>query len=505
MDGVRRGEGDEARPAVRVVWSDARPGSDGIRTARWRWILLVLALVGVGTVVGWRAAGGDETPATTVPARALSEPEAVTVDATTVDRAIVDGGWQIVELGFSVQFGDIASTGDGFVAVGSDIDGPGLWSSLTGESWTLSKRLDVAEAVAALAPPVHWRSIPWQLEMWNGAVVAVGSVGTSRGVWIDGEFGGFIGEPRLASWSRVVFGESLLTVVDNEWLMSNTGDSWTPIEPQGLPGGMAYLVGFVDGFYYADGGRNSSACTSDHLYRSVDGVRWEVAAMESVAVEEPEFLILNGFATTNGVPISVGGIEDTPDQVRPGFVPGLWKHAGDGGWERCELGELFEPHTTTFELVRVNTVGGAATVAVSGVEYSVPEGSVIATDAGDLLVESVRSDGIAIRGGTAGWTLLRPGTKITLLRRPGLGLPVSNGAQVAILGALISEDPENPRLSFSVPTVWVSDDACASWTELSINEPERLGHVAEIAISDDTIVLIGATEDTATVVWHRNI
>lgn len=517
--GTRDGGNGEERPAVRIVsgggGDELWEASSGKGPQR-RWVLLVLgfaaALAGV-TAIGTLGGGGDASSVSTITVPLLSELGPVTVDATGSYERESGGDRGLVQLELETSLGNVVATDSGFVAVGHDSNGLGLWRSSTGEFWQRSQRLEVPPGVDLSNLVAPWGMSQVRLLEWDGSTFVFGSVGEGLALWLDGVFRGLIDEFPSGSRPRVVAGDQLLAVVlsapdgvevpeigqlEESWLLSEDGVEWAPISPQGLPEAGAQLIGWVDGFYYASGDCARSECAPLSLYRSRDGAAWEATDVEVPGIPESGFGQIIDVARVGERLLAVGAVDSGA-----GFETALWDSSSGEHWTLIPLPEAFLSDTPTVELVATNSADEAiAIVSIDGVEFELSIESVIDTDAGRIVVTAIGSDSIVVNIETQGSRTLDQGVPFTLQPTPLLHSIIAQGPRVAIGGMLGISDNGGDSFSSLVPAVWLSEDTGATWELSTIDEPDTV-FIGSTALTADSFSMIGYTKTGSTLAWHN--
>ncbi len=518
VTGIRDGGNGEERPAVRIgsgggdeLW-EASAEKGPLR----RWIGLVLgvvaALVAV-TVIATLGDGDAPSVSTTIAAPLLSEPGPVTVDATGSYERESGGDWALAELGLTGGLGDVVATDTGFMAVGHDSDGPGLWRSDTGELWEPSLRLEVPPGADFSYLSTPWGVSQLQLLEWEGSTVVFGPAGDALALWLDGELRGVMDEFPAGSHLRVVAGDQLLAVVlsapdgvevpeidqfEESWLLSDDGVEWASISPSGLPEAGVNLIGWVDGFYYASASCAFDDCAPLSLYRSSDGATWETTDVEVPGAPHSGFGQIIDIARVGERLLAVGAVDRGA-----GFETAIWSSSSGERWDLILLPDAFRSDVPTVELVATNSTDEAiAIVSIDGVEFELPIESVIDTDAGPIVVTAIGSDSIVVRIGTKGSRWLDQGVPLALQPTPLLRSIAAHGPRVAIGGMIGTSDDGGYGFSSLVPAVWLSEDSGAAWELSIIDEPDRV-FIDSMAIAADSISTIWYTDTGSTLAWHN--
>ncbi|MCP4305801.1 MAG: hypothetical protein GY788_13200 [bacterium] len=518
MTGIRDGGNGEERPAVRIgsgggdeMW-EASPEKGPPR----RWIGLVLgvvaALAGV-TVIVTLGDGDAPSVSTTIAAPLLSEPGPVTVDATGSYERESGGDWALAELGLTGGLGDVVATDAGFVAVGHDSEGLGLWRSGTGEFWEPSLRLEVPSGT-----DLSYLSTPWgvsrlQLLEWEGSTVVFGPVGDGLAVWLDGGLRGVMDEFPAGSHPRVVAGDQLLAVVlsapdgvevpeidqfEESWLLSDDGVEWVSISPSGLPEAGVSLIGWVGGFYYVSASCAFDDCAPLSLYRSSDGATWETTDVEVPGAPHSGVGQIIDIARVGERLLAVGAVDRGA-----GFETAMWSSSSGQHWDLILLPDAFRSDVPTVELIGTNSTDEAiAIVSIDGVQFELPIESVIDTDAGRIVVTAIGSDSIIVSIGNQGSRRLDQGVPLALQPTPLLNGIVADGPRVAIGGLLGTSDDGGDSFSSLVPAVWLSEDSGATWEVSIIDEPDGV-FVDSMAITSGSISMISYSNTGSTLAWHN--
>lgn len=512
--GSMSGWDGQRRSGVQVVGGDVGvdTGDGPSRVGRLRvWILVVVVVAVAGGVamVGLFGDGGDGSVGTSVAARLLSELDPVLVDATTSGE--LEGAWDLVELDWGTWLGAVVASDFGFVAVGHDWDGPGLWRSATGEVWEQFADFELPPGVDGSDRGSRWGVFEFQLLEWDDHYIAYGWAEEAAPVWVDGEFGGFVHEFDTGNPNRVVAGEQLVTLalsvpVDTptasvqfheRWLMSSNGIDWVPISPTGVPQQGVVLVGWADGFYYATTGCGPEECPLPTLYRSSDGVDWQDVKVETPGISEGWFGQVVDVAAVGESLLAVGAINSVGnwDSV-------MWRSDNGAAWSPAALGEPFRSTTATVELVDANPrYEGTAIISIEGTGYELPEDSVVDTDAGRITIAAINNDSVSVRIGNSSSSLIRSGTTLTLNRTPVVSEIITDQQRVALRGFLVTSVAGHDRLGFMVPAMWLSEDAGATW-QLTIIDKHGDAHVESMALAGDHLILTGSTDQGRPAVWH---
>lgn len=399
----------------------------------------------------------------------------------------------------------------GFMAVGYDSDGLGLWRSDTGELWQRSHGLEVPPGVELSDASIPWGVSQLQLFDLEGSTVVFGWVGEVSVVWLDGEFRGVIDEFRAPPW--VIAGEQLLALVvappegteqpereqfEESWFLSDNGLDRTPFSPSGLPEAGVHLIGWVDGFYYASSGCGPDNCSPPSLYRSGDGATWEATDVEVPGPVDSGFGQVTDVAQVGERLLAIGTVDSGA-----GWEPAMWGSPSGQHWVLAPLADAFHSNTTTVELVATNsTYEGTAIVSIDGVEYELPKESVIETDAGRIVVTAIGRDSIVVRVGTQGSHRLDQGVPLTLHPTPLLYDIAAHQSRVAIRGRLATSDDGDDSFWSTAPAVWLSEDSGATW-ELSIIDESETAFINSMALSSGSISMTGNTDNGSPVAWHN--
>ncbi len=466
--------------------------------------LLILLIVAMGSLAILNRTGPEESvrPTTTTAPDPLSQPDPVTIDARTSSFRAPDTRWSLADLDPSVHLQGVIGAGSRFIGVGSDSEGPGLWESETGEHWSLASRL---EPPSDTDPGLWWQSETWGFRVYRlrDSTVVLGSDGAKTASWLDGEFRGYTDVFVNLLPDQVIAGDELLgfelifnmptgesSEPEERWWLSEDGVAWTSVDPTGIPDMVGNQpIGFVDGIYYASATMlclADAAC--DRMFRSTDGVLWEPVHVDAPAGSSYK---VGGLAKTEGKLIAAGYVEtETDSQIA------LWTSRDGSTWAYSDVVDAFQTSSVDVGLVSIGD--GGATISVDGVEYELPEGSVLETDAGTMTVQTITNNSVRLSPG-AGFSLLRPGDSAKLERTTYMWTIASNGHWLAISGAVgysLDGDTSGTRTN----TTWLSDDGGVTWTATHVDTEQEARGDGDTAMTDTSIV-----KNVGNQIWYRRL
>jgi len=464
-------------------------------------ILLLLVSVG-GLVVIITVGNGGETSVETVPPRLLSKPEPVRIDARTNQTNTDD--WRLADLESGTRLTSVVATDAGFAAAGVDIGGPGIWTSDNGSGWELAGRLEQPPGVSAGA----WQ--PMLLGEWQGSLLTYAWVeGQGTAVWLDTRFGGYVAGPDASLTSKIVPGERLIAAtlmsVDGSpvagleqdqasLVVSENGADWSEVSRVGVTDAdVLQMIGFAGGDFFAMATCETRDCPAWGLYRSADGLEWRPASIESA---DSGNVFVTDVAAIGDALVAVG----TAGNELFGR-PAVWSSTEGEHWSLDDLDDIFQPETTTVELIAVDLedTPESATVAVDGTPFHLTEDSVIETDVGSITVSAVNSDSVRLTIGTGRSSLLDIHEQTSMERVAFLQEVASSGERVAIRGFRVAR--AGGDAGTFLPAIWLSEDGGATWTEKTIESGEG-AWIASMAISDTGMVVIGGSGEGSERTWY---
>lgn len=514
----RRGDSEQSQ-AIQVIGGDEPPDpADG--SHRPRLIIPVVALLAVVAaglfLFTYRNDDGEvEVIETTTSAAPLSAPEPV-IDVRSEHVENPDVTWARGDLGTALRLTDVTSSNSGFVAVGYDTEGPGLWGSDDGASWRL---IDHLETPPGVDPTNLWQQFgvgSFAVRKWQDMLVVLGQVDQRAGVWLDTGFQRFIGEPGSRVGDFVATEDTLVvrlvdiveTVsatnpsqtevrVDETWVRSSNGRDWDQISPSGLPEVGATGIIWTDGAFYANGACPMGECPTA-LYRSVDAVNWEKVALELPSAWNTGFTLVTDIAKVADSMLAVGmHWESTSDS----FL--LHSDAGIR-WSRLPPSEEFLFPTTTVQVASIDAPAAIATLSVNDEVGAVTAGSVVITDTGSVEVDRIESrrvtflvdDGPIIRVGT--------GSALVIDQVPAMFRIMARDQQVVVAGYIETTTTGPGQVATSQqPAIWLSNDGGLTWTVSAIEAD--YAWIGAMAMDTNGVALVGFVENGDAAAWYLEL
>ncbi len=491
---------------MQVVGAGDQPAPER-HHVRWPVVValtLLAALTITAATVGF-AANNDAAPSTTLEPRLLSDPEPVTIDATTGPSRRSDFAWQVAEFGPGEQLGSVAGDDSGFTAIGNDAEGTWLWRSADGAEWvrdTLIEQLPGVDGVLTASRTVR----PDSFRKWGDSTVVFGAEVEQTAVWVGGSFLGYTGAFTSPVPGLIVAGDQLLAVdgrppadsgpPEFSWWLSDNGLDWARVTPHGLPEeGIVQPISWANGFFYA-----THYCPPDTapcpaiLYRSADGVEWEPVDIDLGEDTDGQASYVDKVAAATDGLVAIGGIV----VEGPQWVPAMWTSSGGAVWSLADLSQAFPSWDTTLQLVSVGD--RSATIAIDDVEYELTEGSQVTTDAGTLTLRTINSDSVRLSRGD-GTVLLDEHETLDLQSDPFLINMAAHGSHVALLGLVATSVVGRQYGGYAVPVVLLSEDLGATWSASTLGG-DGVTSVESMAISSTSLVLVGSVDGENTVWYH---
>lgn len=477
-------------PPVRVLAPEGHPVEPGARSAPMRgWLVSISALVGllalffVLTRPSETATGTTTT--TQAPPIAAVAPE--TLDFRTVSESPFTHGWRAAPFDGAAAVNDLIYADGIYLAGGATGGRAGVWWSRDGWTWNAAtiERPEEPSGIQHMVP-------------WHDGFVALGSDKT-----INNQAGVWTGSPRAESWEYhgtfpadsgpavgLAAGQQLLAITGGEtgltgW-RSPDGVEWTRFELTGLT--EAQLAGITsDGdAFYAYGSSQDDVGPLSSIYRSEDGVTWQVVMQAA----NPSHSTVRDIVVADGRMVAVGYDPYGESQS----IISLWETTDGVEWERIVVGDpaISAPQSVSFTVIETNPGDNpTADLQVGTTTVKVTDGTTLDTDFGSVVVEDIVDNGIEIRGDGLSEFLA---TRRTYLY-PGNFV----ATKVAVEGPRIAVAGEAYGMSEPQPIIWTSLDSGATWKR-DVLPPSGAGSV-EIATHGSTVTLIGSSSDT-TSAWQ---
>jgi len=473
---MRNGDGDSA---VRILSNDDLPSvsvPSQASSSRRLWYIPPAIVVAVVALFGLATRPGDPAPTTTTspPAR-IADVEAALIDLRTPVTAPIANEWAST-FEWNGEINDIVRASSSFVAVGSTEFGAQVWLSGTGSAWRIMQRLDRPEGNSSIDHAAYR----------NSFTVALGRVDDGVGLWTANEvsawkYHGLVEEMGESSIVDLVSGPELMAVAFTSfgapiaWTSAN-GIDWTAIGELDDLSSLA-VAGFAadDDYYYAFGQYDcvEEPCAPEIL-RSSDGRDWEPVG-------------------GNLLPAGVGGIVTDVVATKNGLRAVGWSRSGDDlathVWE-SRNGEAWaelpgaaaqiRSTETSLELVATGLEPSPwAQLIVAGSVIDVAIGSIIETDTGQLMVDTITATSIVISGTSGRDDGIAIGETLQLQARPDPRQISAEGPRMVITGYL--------QGAFgTVETAWLSVDGGTTWAAQPF--PQIYGDINAITAGASVVV-----------------
>jgi len=271
--------------AVRVLPADGiRPLGDPAPLEpnkpkrRWPVPLVVVGAVLLVFLALTRPVAGPDNEAvpTTTPPR-LAAVEAGSIDLTQPLESGTTKSWEVAPFRWPGHIADIFVFRNSMVAIGSTPEGAQAWLSTIGAGWRTVPRLEQATSA---------RSSLDHAVVWQGEIVALGSVDSGVGLWTamsmsNWSYRGEIETMDTSGVMGLVAGKELLAVSRQDGRLrgwtSRDGLEWTATGAfQGLGATRALTVAANEDWYFVGGEENcGSELCRPVIYRSQDAINWE--------------------------------------------------------------------------------------------------------------------------------------------------------------------------------------------------------------------------------------
>lgn len=452
-------------PAVRVLPADGstpfeseapmQPGPGPRRS--WPIPLAVAAAAAALFFVATFPSSDDAESETA--AAASNSIDADVIDLTDTDSTSMTTGWEEIPLETPGQIeGIITRNATSFIAYGSTDAGAATWASGNGATWRPMSAVDIpADAPSRIDHAVTW----------DNDVIAMGTVGDETGLWVAStasrwEYQGEIADMAGHALVGVAAGPELLAVAEQParngeklaWT-SIDGLEWTSVGPlQGADRLAVTLTLAADHNGYYLGGE--AACEEGRcepvIYRSANGVDWEVADLELPDPSDQQAGTVLDIASSSRGLVAVGVLGPFP-----AVQVAVWRSADGHEWVR--LGEdepsFQQPSVGVALLSVIPGETPIAEVSVSGERHQVAAGSELATDVGSFTITEVAEDHLRLTHDSNVRRLGIGGT-LNLTRTAQPWQVAVQGPRIAIAGAQIGPDTRTPMF-------WASDDGGHTW------------------------------------------
>jgi hypothetical protein len=464
------------------------PDPDGRSHRRW---MLPLAVVGAALLAflsATRPASQSDTEAASplIPP-GLSDASTELIDLTNPAGAeAMTSEWDEVPFDWPGQINDILPFNSSHFAFGSDDAGAAAWMSSTGSGW---------RDVTRFERPDNPESSVDQAVVWNGKVVALGSVGNEVGRWTARTLSRWFYEgtvPEMDDWfpQELAATDVVLAISSKEdryrgWV-SEDGAEW--IELAGVSDldemVILSLVGIGDWFYAAGTERDQTGGRAV-IYRSRDGEAWErVRGLGDGALSEADGWVSDLAQTANGL-LAVGSADG--EQIA------VWESSDGAGWARVTT-EGLPGKGTSVELLGISEQGEAL-FAIAGEEHRLVTGSRVLTDAGLMRVADVTDNYAHVEWVDGTREAFQAGSARRLVDLEVHPQRIAaQGPRVVVVGSVGIDRP-------MTPAVWTSTDGGSTW-RADYPAPAVPGSAVAAAISRSNITVVGGNDRETPPIWH---
>ncbi|MDJ0664035.1 MAG: hypothetical protein QNJ75_05710 [Acidimicrobiia bacterium] len=475
-NGMRNGDRDSA---VRILPNEAAPLTpplDSESASRHRWYLPLAAVVGVVAIFGLATRPGGPAPTTTTtpPAR-IADVDAAMIDLRTAVTAPIADEW-VTGFEWNGEVNDIIRASSSFVAVGGSDQGAQVWLSGTGSTWRLLPRLDRPDGPSSIDHVVYR----------DNYTVALGSVAGGVGLWTANEvsawkYHGIIEEMGETSIIDLVSGPNIVAVAFTPhgkpfiWTSTN-GVDWSEVGELDVSSELV-IAGFTadDDFYYLFGQHDCANTPCDpEIWRSVDGRTWESVGSD-LRPETGGGMVTDIAVTRDGLR-AVGWLE-SGDQL----ATHVWESRNGRDWrELPRAAEQIRQTHISLELVATGLEPSPwAHLIVAGNSVDVAIGSIIETDTGQLMVDTITAGSVVISGPSGRDDGIAVGETLQLQARPDPRHIAAEGPRIVVTGYM------QGSLGV-VETAWLSVDGGTTWAAQHF--PEIYGDINAITAGANIVV-----------------
>lgn len=429
----------------------------------------------------------NEAATTTLPP-GLSAVSTELIDLTSPTGAEpTTTAWDAVPFDWPGRINDILPFNISLFAVGYEEEGAMAWLSSAGSDW---------RAVPRFERPDNPTSSVDHAVVWNGTVVALGSVGDEVGLWTARALSHWFYQgtvPEMGDWlpQGLAATDRLLAISEKEghyqgWI-SEDGLTWAQLGDVSALDEVAVtsLVG-IGGWFYAAGQERNAEAQRAVIYRSQDGTEWErTKGLGDGSLSEYGGAVEDLTATPEGL-MAVG--YDNAQMA-------LWKSSDGDSWRRVATDDMaLRAMSATVELRSTNGAGEAL-IVVDNQERRLVEGSRVLTDAGPIRVSAVNAEGVVLELADGSFVGLEPDLGAYSFDFEGFPQGITaQGPRIVATGAVGVYGP-------STPAVWTSDDGGQTWN-VEFTEPGSEGWAHAAAITGANIAIIGGSGPDDPQAWH---